>query len=37
MNKLINVKSTMILMLLLVSNVILAQEVTGVVTDETGP
>ena len=37
MNKLINVKSTMILMLLLVSNVILAQEVTGVVKDETGP
>jgi len=37
MNKLINVKSTMILMLLLVSNVILAQEVNGVVTDETGP
>ncbi|MFT5965637.1 MAG: iron complex outermembrane receptor protein [Flavobacteriaceae bacterium] len=37
MNKLINVKSAMILMLLLVSNVILAQEVTGVVTDETGP
>jgi len=37
MNKLINVKSTLILMLLLVSNVILAQEVSGVVTGETGP